>query len=175
MKSLIKIFVISFLILFYAESLLKIGAIANTSMSDFELCKLKTSEYIKLSPESYQVYIFINTYCKLYDVPVKYAYRVASLETGWLNPFQLKYNAYRVSLTDALGPMQVLLSTAKDVWKDDSIMRNKLLYDIEFNIKTSIKYQQQLYSQYNDWKIVYSIYNSGYADLNDYAKTVTLN
>ena len=129
----------------------------------------KTELYIDKSPPSYQVYYYIKKYCKIYGVPEKYAFRVAKEETGWKGPMLFKYNPYQSSCTNALGPMQVLLSTSKKVWCDNSITEDKLKTDIKFNIHTSIKYMRQLYDIYENWQKVYSHYNTGYPNIvNEY-------
>lgn len=68
--------------------------------------------------------------------------------------------------------MQVLLSTAKWVWNDNSISKDKMLNNIEFNIETSMKYLNMLYKQYGDWRIVFGYYNTGYPIINSYALNV---
>lgn len=132
------------------------------------------SEYSDLVnyPACLQMYYSIEKYSKEYDIPKQYAYGIAYNETGYRSPFQWKYKANQISPTGALGPMQVLLSTAKWVWNDDTLSKDKVLNDIEFNIETSMKYLSMLYKQYKDWKLVFGYYNTGYPIINSYALNV---
>jgi soluble lytic murein transglycosylase-like protein len=129
--------------------------------------------YSKDVQPSLQVYHSIKKYCSIYNVPEVYAFKVAYIESGWRDPFQATYNPYnKVSTANALGVMQVLRSTARDVWQDDSITSEQLLNDIDYNVHTAIKYMSQLYEDQHDWARVYAIYNTGYVRLNDYALSV---
>lgn len=123
-------------------------------------------------PACLQMYYGIEKYSKKYNIPKQYAYGIAYKETGYRSPFQWGYNPNQISPTGALGPMQVLLSTAKWVWNDNSISKDKMLNNIEFNIETSMKYLNMLYKQYGDWKIVFGYYNTGYPIINSYALNV---
>lgn len=132
-----------------------------------------TDKYIQLSDPTSQVYFAINKYCDIYGVPKKIAFNVANLETGWkIN--SKKYNPHQISYAEAFGPMQVLHTTAVDIWKEDTnivktITKEKLLYDIDFNVHTSIKFLRQLHNKYNDWSVVLGYYNTGYPKINSYA------
>lgn len=133
-----------------------------------------TSEYSALVhyPACLQMYYSIEKYSEKYNIPKQYAYGIAYKETGYKSPFQWGYNAGQISPTGALGPMQILLSTAKWVWNDNSINKDKMLNNIEFNVETSMKYLAMLHKQYRDWKIVFGFYNTGYPIINTYALNV---
>jgi soluble lytic murein transglycosylase-like protein len=134
-----------------------------------------TEKYTQTLNPSSQIYFSINKYCDIYNVPKKIAFNVATLETGWKGPKKSnKYNPHQISTAEAYGPMQVLHSTALDVWKDDSIVvktitKNRLLNDIDFNVHTSIRYLRYLHDRYGDWTIVLGYYNTGYPKINEYA------
>jgi soluble lytic murein transglycosylase-like protein len=123
-------------------------------------------------PHSLQMYYAIEKYSEKYKIPKQYAYGIAYKETEYRSPFQWGYNANRISPTGALGPMQVLLSTAKLVWKDKRITREKMLYNIDFNVETSIKYLKTLYNIYGDWQKALGCYNTGQPIVNSYAMNV---
>ena len=129
-------------------------------------------KYIKSSPPSVQMYYFIKKYSKLYNVPLKMVYKIATLETNYKNPLNFKYNPSQISYANAYGPMQLLLSTAKSVAKDTSITIQQLLTNVELNVKTSVCYMMELYLEYHDWAKVAAHYNSGSSKMNDYAMEI---
>jgi soluble lytic murein transglycosylase-like protein len=132
-----------------------------------------TQAYEQSLPPSLQVYHSIKKYCKVYNVPEKYAFKVAYMESGWSGPFQKDYNPYnKISSANALGAMQVLPSTARDVWHDNTITEERLLNDVDFNVHTAIKYMRQLYEGQQDWTSVFAFYNTGYTYVNGYALAV---
>lgn len=124
-----------------------------------------------LDPPCIQVYDCIEFYADSFNIPKQYAYGVASLETGYNGPFHWKYKNDQISCTGALGPMQVLKSTAQWVNKDQ-VSKERLLHDIKYNVKTSMKYLKMLHNQYKNWKIVFGYYNTGYPIVNGYAEKV---
>ena len=93
------------------------------------------------------------------------------METGDKGPFHWKYKNTQISPTGALGPMQVLKSTARWVNKDQ-VSKEILLNDVKYNIMTSMKYLRMLHNQYKNWKIVFGYYNTGYPRVNSYAERV---
>jgi soluble lytic murein transglycosylase-like protein len=96
---------------------------------------------------------------------------VAYAETKYCGPFHWKYNPSQTSSTGAEGPMQILLSTARYLNKDD-VSRKRLRTDIKYNIKTSMYYLRLLYNRYKNWAIVFGCYNTGYPQVNGYARKV---
>ena len=175
MRHLLKMLIISIMLVFCCDSLMESEnyACAKSSREAIAQETLHTEKCIKNTLPSLQVYFSIKRYCKDYDVPEKYAFKVANIESGWKQPIQVNYNPYnKISSTNALGAMQVLPSTARSVWQDKSITEEKLLNDVDFNVHTSIKYMQQLYDEHHDWAKVFAVYNTGYTHLNDYALVV---
>jgi soluble lytic murein transglycosylase-like protein len=122
-------------------------------------------------PPCIQVYSCIEFYADSFNIPRQYAYGIASLETGYKGPFHWKYKNTQISPTGALGPMQVLKSTARWVNKDQ-VSKEILLNDVKYNIMTSMKYLRMLHNQYKNWKIVFGYYNTGYPRVNGYAERV---
>lgn len=119
-------------------------------------------------PPCLQVYYYIEQYADTFDIPKKYAYGVANAETGYRGPFHWKYKHNQTSSASACGPMQIMVSTARWV-NDDEVSSKKLRTDIEYNVRTSMKYLRMLHDKYGDWKIVMGYYNTGHPRVNEYA------
>jgi soluble lytic murein transglycosylase-like protein len=120
------------------------------------------------SPPCLQMYNYIEYYADSFNIPKQYAYGIARSETGYKGPFHWTYNPAQTSPTGAEGPMQILLSTARYLNKDN-VSRERLRTDIEYNIKTSMGYLRRLHNKYNDWGIVFGCYNTGHPRVNGYA------
>ena len=123
----------------------------------------------KGTPPCIQMYYFIEKYAEEYEIPLSYAYGVAFVETRYQGPFNWEYNPAQTSSAGAVGPMQIMPSTAELMWPDSSISTAKLRTDIEFNVRTSMKLLRKLYDKYGDWKTVFGCYNTGRPMVNDYA------
>ena len=121
---------------------------------------------------SIQLYFCIKKYCKEFDIPVEYAFAVAHIETGYQGPMHLNYKPNQTSYAGALGPMQVMLPTARFINNDNSVTKKRLLTDIDYNVYTSIKLIRYLKDKYKDWKLVFGYYNTGHPLVNDYALKV---
>lgn len=119
-------------------------------------------------PPCLQMYYFIEQYADSFNIPKKYAYGVAHAETGYDGPFDWKYNHKQTSSVNAVGPMQVMLATARWVNKDE-VSLNKLKTDIKYNVRTSMKLLRMLYDKYGDWKSAFCAYNTGKPGINAYA------
>lgn len=173
MGKLYKMLFLLILSVFYIESMGDTMWAGNMDKKSME--KIYSEVYISNTIHSVQVYIAIKKYCKIYNVPEIYAFRVARIESGWKGPIHLNYCASdKISSANAYGAMQVLLSTGQDVWKDKSITKERLLTDVDFNVHTGIKYMRQLYDGqcHSNWPKVFAYYNTGYVELNDYALNV---
>jgi soluble lytic murein transglycosylase-like protein len=123
------------------------------------------------SPPSLQMYKYIKAYADTFNIPIRYAFGVAYAETRYGGPFHWKYNHAQTSYTGAEGPMQILLSTARWVNKDN-VSREQLRTDIKYNVKTSMKYLNMLHKTYKNWGTVFGYYNTGYPRINEYARNV---
>jgi len=156
---------------------LVVGAIAVTTFTVTEQETEPTPEaripdsIDQSSPPCLQMYRYIKAYADTFDIPLKYAFGIAKAETGYNGPFHWKYNPYQTSYAGAEGPMQILLSTARYLNKDN-VSRERLRTDIEYNVKTSMGYLRRLHNRYRNWEIVFGYYNTGYPQVNNYAKRV---
>ena len=124
------------------------------------------------SPPCLQMYYHIETYSEKYGIPKNYAYGIAWKETRYGGPFDWDYNPEQESFAGAVGPMQVMPSTARLMWKGEEITRKGLKCDIRFNVETSMKLLRKLYDKYGNWKIVFGAYNTGKPMINQYALDV---
>lgn len=120
------------------------------------------------SPTSLRMYEFIEKYSTKYKIPKYIAYNVAFKETRYQGPFHWNYRPNQVSCVGALGPMQIMPSTAKMVQKTQ-VPNEVLKNDINLNTEISMKLLHSLYKKYKDWAIVCGCYNTGRPIVNGYA------
>lgn len=156
---------------------LVVGAFATATFSVTEKEQTSTQE-VRIpdsidqgSPPCLQMYRYIKAYADTFNIPMRYAFGVAYAETRYSGPFHWKYNPAQTSCTGAEGPMQVLLSTARYINKDN-VSREYLRTNIEYNVRTSMKLIRKLYNRYHNWEICFGYYNTGYPIVNDYARRV---
>jgi soluble lytic murein transglycosylase-like protein len=123
------------------------------------------------SPPSLQMYKYIKEYADTFNIPLKYALGIANTETGYEGPFHWKYNHAKTSCAGAVGPMQVMVSTARYINKD-MVSKEKLRTDIKYNVYTSMKLLRRLYNLRGNWKLVFGEYNTGRPCINGYANKV---
>ena len=123
------------------------------------------------APTPIKMFNAIEKYSSIYNIPLKYALGVAYMETRYCGPFHWKYNPSQKSCAGALGPMQIMPSTANYVW-DKNVSKSELISDIELNVETSMRVLRRLYDKYRNWKIVFGCYNTGRPCVNDYAERV---
>ena len=131
----------------------------------------QTKKISSVDPPSMQLYYRIEQYADTFSIPKKYAYGIANAETGYKGPFHFKYNPHQTSSAGAVGPMQVMPSTARHLNKDQCTV-DQLKNDIEYNVYTSMKLLRKLYDKYGDWKTVFGCYNTGRPCINGYAEKV---
>ena len=122
-------------------------------------------------PPCMQMYNCIKQYADTFDVPLRFAFGIANAETGYRGPFHWNYNHAQGSSAGALGPMQIMLPTARSN-NHDNVSRERLRNDIEYNVRTSMKVLRKLYNKYKDWKTVFGCYNTGRPCVNGYAHKV---
>lgn len=120
------------------------------------------------SPTSLRMYELIEKFSTKYKIPKHIAYNVAFKETRYQGPFHWNYNPSQVSCVGALGPMQIMPSTARLVQKKN-VSNDVLKNDIKVNTEISMKLLSILYEQYKDWTIVCGCYNTGRPIVNGYA------
>jgi soluble lytic murein transglycosylase-like protein len=123
------------------------------------------------NPPCLEVYYRIKEYADSFDIPLRYAFGIAYAETRYEGPFQWKYNPAQTSCVGAVGPMQVMPSTARWINKDQ-VSSEYLRTNIRYNVYTSMKLLRKLYNLRGDWKLVFGEYNTGRPCVNDYANRV---
>ena len=96
-------------------------------------------------------------------------YALAYLETKYRGPFDGDYKPFLTSSAGAVGPMQIMSSTANFIHEKE-INKDSLKYDLELNISTSMKILRYLYDRYKDWGIACGYYNTGHPIVNEYAQ-----
>lgn len=124
------------------------------------------------SPPCLQMYYLIEKYSEKYNVPRNYAYGIAYCETRYVEPFQWDYDHKRTSSAGAVGPMQIMYTTAQMMWPGKKFTKEYLKDNIEFNVETSMKLLRHLHDKYGDWKTVFGCYNTGRPLINQYALNV---
>lgn len=103
-------------------------------------------------PEKYTNYV--EKYAKEYEIEKELIYAIIKAESNF------KEDA--ISKKEAMGLMQILESTAKDVAKniDLEISKEKLL-EPEININLGTKYLSLLIEKYNNLELALAAYNAG--------------
>jgi len=131
---------------------------------------MDSSEVVNSSP-SIQMYFYIKKYASQYNIPEAYAFSLAYQETRYGGPMDLDYNHKQTSYAGALGPMQIMPSTAKLIY-GKAVSHKRLMSDIELNVKISMKLLRRLHDKYEDWGLVFGAYNTGRPCINQYAKNI---
>lgn len=122
-------------------------------------------------PPCVQMYMSIEKYADSFNIPKQYAYGIAYKETKYQGPFHWKYNHKLSSTAGAVGPMQVMVGTARGINKD-GVDRSRLMTDIEYNVMTSMKLIRRLYNLRGSWAIALGEYNTGRPCINGYARDI---
>jgi len=122
----------------------------------------------RTDPPCLQMYYYIEKYADSFNIPKRFAYGIASSETGYKGPFHWKYKHNQTSGAGAQGAMQVMVATAKYI-NHETVSASKLRNDIEYNVMTSMKLLRKLHNLYGDWKTTFGAYNCGYPCINGYA------
>lgn len=132
---------------------------------------LENTEYYSIgyTMPSLVMYEAIEKYSEKYGIPRRIAYGVAFKETRYQGPFHWKYDPKQISPVGALGPMQIMPSTADMMWRGTKINRSRLRDDIDFNVHTSMKLLKHLHKTYGSWSIALGCYNTGKPIANQYA------
>jgi soluble lytic murein transglycosylase-like protein len=153
-----------------------IGLVVMVSMTDDkmeeETYTLRDMEPVSSTdPPCIQMYYYIEQYADSFNIPKRYAYGIAKAETGYRGPFHWRYNPAQTSCVGAVGPMQVMLATARFINRD-GVSKDKLKSNIQYNVFTSMKLLRRLYNKYGNWKTVFGAYNTGRPCVNGYAHKV---
>lgn len=122
-------------------------------------------------PIAIRMFSTIEKYAEKYNIPLRYALGIAYAETRYEGPFHWNYNPEQKSYAGALGPMQIMPSTANMIW-GRSVPTEDLISNIDLNVETSMKLLRKLYDKYGNWKIVFGCYNTGTPCVNGYAEKV---
>ena len=125
----------------------------------------------RTDPPCLQMYYYIEKYADSFNIPKRFAYGIASHETGYKGPFHWHYNPSLSSSAGAQGAMQVMVGTAKLV-NHETVSASKLRNDIEYNVMTSMKLLRKLHNLYGDWQTTFGAYYCGYPCINGYAVQV---
>lgn len=120
------------------------------------------------SPPCVEMYFNIKKYADSFNIPRKYAFGIARFETGYRGPNHWLYNPKQTSSANAVGPMQIKLSTARWINKDNTSLA-LLKNNIEYNVMTSLKYIRDLKDKFNTWDKALGYYNTGHPIPNEYA------
>ena len=146
--------------------------ITNDSPNESPEYVIRKSKVINTTdPPSIQVYMAIEKYTDSFNIPKRYAYGVANTETGYRGPFHFSYNHKQTSSASAVGPMQIMLATARGLNKD-GVSRTKLMGNIEYNVMTSMKLLRRLKDMRGRWELVFGEYNTGRTIVNGYSHKV---
>jgi soluble lytic murein transglycosylase-like protein len=155
-----------------AVGALVVAALTVTNKEQDSFDKVRVPDSIdQSSPVSLQMYSYIKQYADTFDIPLKYAFGIANTETGYDGPFHWEYNHAQTSSAGAVGPMQVMVSTARWINKDN-VSKERLKTDIKYNIYTSMKLLRILFDKNHDWKTVFGEYNTGRPCINGYSHKV---
>jgi len=123
-------------------------------------------------PNSIIMYEMINKYSDIYEIPKYIAFNIAYRETRYSGPFHYDYDHKQGSITGALGPMQIMPSTAKyicEIMDLEKITNTDLKSNIELNVMLSMIILRRSYNRHKDWSIVCGEYNTGKYLINEYA------
>jgi soluble lytic murein transglycosylase-like protein len=135
-----------------------------------EVDKVRLSKLsVQSPPVCLKMYDAIMKYADMYNIPKSFAFGIAYAETRYNGPFHWKYKHTQTSCAGAIGPMQIMPSTGRLIWKDSTFTNQELMTDIDFNVRTSMKLLRKLHDKHGDWKIVFGCYNTGRPMINDYA------
>lgn len=120
------------------------------------------------SPTPIRMYDLLHQYSDKYQIPKHIAFNIAYLETRYRGPFDWNYIPGLKSYAGALGPMQIMPSTANYI-ENKNINKVELSNNLELNIKISMKLLRKLHNQYGNWGVVCGYYNTGRPMINSYA------
>jgi soluble lytic murein transglycosylase-like protein len=132
-------------------------------------------EYKTQAPPCIELHNSLEKYTAEYKIPTKIAYRIAFSETRYQGPLHWNYDHQKTSSAGALGPMQVMYSTAKSMFPNETFTPTELKNDIDFNVHCSMKLLRKLMDRYGNWKIVLGAYSTGRPCINGYSEKICNN
>lgn len=117
-------------------------------------------------PEKYQSYV--EKYADEYEIEKELIYAIIKAESN----FKEKV----ISNKDAIGLMQLLESTAKDVAKgmNENVTKEELL-EADINIKLGTKYISTLINKYDNVELALAAYNAGIGNVDKWIEEGILN
>lgn len=116
-----------------------------------------------------RMYSSLICYADSFNIPLYFAFNIATIETGYRGPLDTTYNHSQVSKAGALGPMQIMHKYSH-YYAGRKVTKNELRDSIEFNVRLSMLILSSHYEKYGDWAKVAGAYNTGKPILNSYAK-----
>lgn len=126
-----------------------------------------------VGPPNVELFFALKKYSAEYNVPERYAFAIAKNETSYNGLLHWNYKHSQVSDVNALGPMQVLLSTARLF--DRSVTKEELQHNIDKNVKISMQILSHNKRVFGSWKRAIAAYNTGNPNIeNSYVRN-TLN
>jgi hypothetical protein len=171
MKSL-ESFVIALFIFFTIFYISAAGYREENTVPDLIVPQYEKDSFLINQPPCIELHNCLEKYSEEYGIPKNIAYGVAFSETRYKGPTHWDYSHDKSSGAGALGPMQIMYSTAKGLFPDKTFSREHLKTDIDFNVHCSMKLLRKLYNKYSNWKIVLGAYNTGTPCINGYAHKV---
>lgn len=136
----------------------------------FDINNLDSLEVSNYGPEI-QMYYYIKKYSQEFKIPEEYAFSLAYQETRYRGPFDTLYKHNQTSRAGALGPMQIMPSTAKLIC-GKKIPKDILKNDIKLNVQISMRLLRRLHDKYRNWGLVFGAYNTGKPCINKYSKRI---
>ena len=121
-----------------------------------------------------KMYYFIEKYSEEMDIPKYILYNIAFKESSYQGPLDSTYKHNLISKCGALGPFQIIPSTANFIM-GNKIPKDQLKNDIETNIKVSARLLTYLHKRYKRWEQVVGAYNTGKPIENAYSRYVVNN
>jgi len=120
-------------------------------------------------PTSLYMHNLIETYAEKHNIPKYILFNVAYLETGYRGPFHVNYNPSQRSFAGAVGPMQIITKYSHS-YAGRRVKESELRNNLRLNVDISCKMLEKLYKMYGRWDIALGYYNTGYPQVNDYAR-----
>lgn len=125
--------------------------------------------YESTLPTSLYMYNLIEDNADKYNIPRYILYNVAYLETRYCGPFHVNYNPHQKSFAGAVGPMQIITRYSHS-YAGRKIKESELRNNLRLNIDISCKMLTKLHNMYGRWDLALGYYNTGYPQVNGYAK-----